>query len=101
MVGNHRTIYNETLIYLSLNLNPFYAKKVNSFCKMNPLGFCILFTYYSHQKKQVQKVLAFFVVTKKSVLKGLEQKRKENSSHLLFLAVDRRILQSTKELILR
>ena len=39
MVGNHRTIYNETLIYLSLNLNPFYAKKVNSFCKMNPLGF--------------------------------------------------------------
>ena len=48
------------------------------------------------QKKQVQKVLAFFVVTNKSVLKGLERKRKENSSHLLFLAVDRSILQSIK-----
>ena len=31
MVGNHRTIYNESLIYLSLNLNPFFAEKVNLF----------------------------------------------------------------------
>ena len=31
MVGNHRTIYNESLIYLSLKLNPFFAKKVNPF----------------------------------------------------------------------
>ena len=31
MVGNHRTIYNESLIYLSLELNPFFAKKVNQF----------------------------------------------------------------------
>ena len=26
MVGNHRTIYNESLIYLSLKLNPFFEK---------------------------------------------------------------------------
>ena len=26
MVGNHRTIYNESLIYLSLKLNPFSKK---------------------------------------------------------------------------
>lgn len=32
------------------------------------------------QKKQVQKVLAYFVVRNKSVLKGLEQKCKENST---------------------
>ena len=49
------------------------------------------------QKKQVQKVLAYFVVRNKSVLKGLEQKCKENSTPLLFLAVDRNILQSTKK----
>lgn len=49
------------------------------------------------QKNQVQKVLAYFVVRNKSVLKGLEQKCKENSTPLLFLAVDRNILQSTKK----
>ena len=41
MVGNHRTIYNESLIYISLKLNPF--------CKMNPLEFCILFIAF-HKK---------------------------------------------------
>ena len=52
MVGNHRTIYNESLIYLSLKLNPF--------CKMNPLGFCILFIALSQNGKTDILVRFFF-----------------------------------------
>ena len=43
-------IYRLYICTHSLKLNPFFAKKVNPFWKMNPLGFCILFTYYLHKE---------------------------------------------------
>ena len=36
-------------MHLSLKLNPFFCKKLNPFCKMNPLGFCILFVALSQK----------------------------------------------------
>ena len=55
-------------MHLSLNLNPFFAKKwthflqkVNPFCKMNPLGFCILFIALSQQKEHDPCGCALFV----------------------------------------
>ena len=51
MVGNHRTIYNESLIYQSL--------------KLNPLGFCILFIAPPPKIKKHRLVLFIFALSSK------------------------------------
>ena len=41
------------------NLNPFFCKKVNPFCKMSPLGFCILLCNYSQKIRQAKACRIF------------------------------------------
>ena len=45
---------------LSLNLNPFFAKKVNPFCKMNPLGFLYPFIQLLTSEKAESSRLCLF-----------------------------------------
>ena len=61
MVGNHRTIYNESLIYLSLKLNPF-SKKSEPILQNEPIRILYPFRSPFTKKKQVQKVLAFLLL---------------------------------------
>ena len=72
MVGNHRTIYNESLIYLSLKLNPFFPKKVNPFSiKSEPIlqNEPIRILYPFHQlltniKRMGKRLSALFLIRK-------------------------------------
>ena len=50
MVGNHRTIYNESLIYLSLNLNPF-SKKSEPILQNEPIRIFVSFYTITHRKE--------------------------------------------------
>ena len=50
----------------------------------------------SAPQRKVSTISTYLFLFYESLLKGVELERPENSSHLLFLAADRSILQSTK-----
>ena len=58
MVGNHRTIYNESLIYLSLKLNPF-SKKSEPILQNEPIRILYPFRSPFTKRKVAQAAFSF------------------------------------------